>query len=179
MRQSLLGLWQTVSQILLDHNALFSQRNGGGKHIRPVHFARSVSPESQFQTSHGAGHPNRQAAIARFFGVGIALRIEEHITAGTGRSGFAIIDSMGLLVFGQMHQHETASADIAGSWQCHSQCEAYSHCSIHCIATFFENIDTNPAGLRLLGHDHAMCGNDRLLAILIGNNRSNLLGLSR
>ena len=46
----------------------------------------------QREPRHGAGHADRQRAVARFLRIGLAIGVEEHVARRRGRRGLAIID---------------------------------------------------------------------------------------
>ena len=67
------------------------------------------------ETRHGAGHADRQPAVARSMGIREPLRVEEDVRRGRGGRGLPIIECDCLLLFREADQHEAAAAEIAGA----------------------------------------------------------------
>ncbi len=66
----------------------------------------------------------------RFFAVGVALRVEEHIARGFLRRHFAKIDRRHFAIFSAQH-HKAAAAKITGLRMRHRQREAHRDRRIH------------------------------------------------
>jgi len=106
-----------------------------------------------------------EAALIRGVFVPGDIEVEDGILqrcglAGGGR-GLAVVDRDRLIAVGAMDQHEAAPADVAGARQGDGERKADRDRRIDSVAAAFQYVEPDPRRLRLLGHDHAVPGDDR------------------
>ena len=94
-----------------------------------------------------------------------------HIARDRGGSSLAVINCDRLVARREIHQHETAAADIAGLRMRHRERKADRHRGIDGIAAGFENFDTDMRRELLLARHHAVLRNDRQETRRIGEDR--------
>ena len=73
-------------------------------------------------------------------------------------------------MLGKIHQHETATTNIARLGQGHRQGKTGGHRRVDGIATLSQDIGTDLTGQQRLGNHHALITNDRMKAGAIIDN---------
>ena len=114
-----------------------------------------------------AGHADREAAVARLLGIGLARLVQEHVAKGVAARLLAIVDRDRLAALGVMDDHEAAAAEVAGARQGHGERERDGRRRVHGVAAVLQHLEADPGRGRLLGRDHAALAVDRVDQIAI------------
>ncbi len=154
------ALGKRICQSVGNRKPLF--RKPDGWLDQAVEGHRAVMFESVDQAGDGAGDGRGGPAVAGFFPVDIAARIEEHIPACGRWRRFPVVDRGHLLPVRESDEHEAAAADIPGLRMCDSKRKARRNRGIDGVAAGFQNIGTHLRGDFFLRGDHAMFGDDGL-----------------
>jgi hypothetical protein len=168
------GARQGIGEARFHGNAVARQCLGRGDEFGEGEAARTVEAVRLGQPPHGAGHPHRLAAAGGGRAVGLAVRVEEHIGAGGGRRGLAVIEGDDLLALRAVDHHEAAAAEVARAGQGHGEREPHRYGGVDRIAAGLQDRDADLRGARLLRRDHAVSTEHRQQARIVGLDRGQL-----
>ena len=155
------GEGQRVGDVVVDGEALTRERDRGRDQVGERELARAVFAPGELEAGDGPRHADREARIARLERIGLAVGVEEHVLGRRRGRGLAVVDRDRLIAIGAMDQHEAAAADIAGARQGDGERKADRDRRIDGVAAALQDVEPDPRRRRLLGHDHAMPGDDR------------------
>ena len=110
----------------------------------------------QRKPSDSARHADRESAVARFLRVGVAFVVEKDIARGRGRRALTIVDGDIFIAGGEMDDHETAAAEIAGLRHCRGKRKSDRDRSVDRVAAARENVDADPRRECILARHHAV-----------------------
>ncbi len=165
--KALLPFLQIFCQALADHEAIPGQGDGR-RHDRGQGQAAIAAMGLNYPRDR-ARNPDRGVGKPRLGLVHIARLVQEQITRGGGRCFLAIIQGQGLAAAGVVDHHETAAAQVARPGQGHGKGEAHGDGGINGIASLTQYPNPYIGGAGFLRGDHAVRGEDRMMAVLAGN----------
>ena len=163
--ESFARLRQRVGKIVLDLKSLFREIDRRCDQLGEREFAGSIFRMSQRKARDSAGNADGERTVARFFRIGISLRIEKHCLACRSWRGLAVINSEIAVIPGEMNHHEATAADVAGPWigDCHRETDGDR--GVDGIAAAIKKFNADAGGAFFLCDNQAVAGDDGLRGV--------------
>ena len=155
------GEGKRIGDVVVDREPLTGERDRRRDQVGERELARTIFAPCEFEAGDRARHADGKARIARLERIGLAIGVEEHVLGRRRGRGLAIVDRNRLIAIGAMDQHEAAAADVAGARQGDGERKADRNRRIDGVAAALQDVEPDPRRRRLLGHDHAVRGDDR------------------
>ena len=153
-------------EIVLDHESLARELDRGLHQLGEREPAGAEAAVRKRKPRHRAGHADRERAVARLAGIGIALLVQEHVAGGRLGRGLAVVDgdiARAPLAAAEVDHHVAATADISRARIGDRQCKAGGDSGVDRVAAALQHRDPDAGRARLLRHHHAVARFNRPL----------------
>ncbi len=149
---------QGVGDVIGDDKTVTGELDGRFEDLRQREMAGAVFFQRQCKSRNRAGHADTERGVARFIGVGLAVRTQKDVARRRFRRGLAIIDGNVFVAFGGVDHHKTAAADISGARIGHGHRKAGRDRRIDRVAALSQDVGADLRRDFFLRDHHAVFG---------------------
>ena len=154
-----LRMRKRIGEIVLDVDAGASQRTAGATSSAIENLPEPYFRRASDRPATVPGTPAARPVSRDFSATASPVSLRKTSRAGIVRRGFTVVDGDGLLLLGEMDEHETAAAEISRAWQRNRKGKPDCDRRIDRIAAAPENIDADFRRGSFLRRHHAVLAN--------------------